>query len=110
MDLNHDVFLYTFSVDFLKQSPEGSVCLFTIKNPSFPDYISIFSFKKIREIFSNISFNFLSFNNLVMTESGVICCDIHQKYPYLLVIGKLQYSFVFVKSCKNFDLLQCRYV
>lgn len=23
----------------------------------------------------------------VTTESGVMCCDIHQKYPYLLVIG-----------------------
>lgn len=24
---------------------------------------------------------------LVTTESGVMCCDIHPKYPYLLVIG-----------------------
>lgn len=41
----HDVFrIYTFgmvfSVDFMKQLPEGLVCFFTIKNPSYPDYIS----------------------------------------------------------------------
>jgi len=29
------------SYDFLKQPNEGCVCLFTIKNPSYPDYISI---------------------------------------------------------------------
>ena len=22
-----------------------------------------------------------------MTESGVMCCDIHKKYPYLIVVG-----------------------
>lgn len=27
-------------VDFMKQTAEGYVCLFTIKNPSFPDYKS----------------------------------------------------------------------
>lgn len=30
----------SISVDFMKQLPEGLVCFFTIKNPSFPDYIS----------------------------------------------------------------------
>lgn len=59
----YDLFAVCFgSFDFMKQSPEGLVCFFTIKNPSFPDYI-------------------------ITTESGVICCDIHQKYPYLMVIG-----------------------
>lgn len=33
-------FFYIFAVDFMKQSAEGYVCLFTIKNPSFPDYRS----------------------------------------------------------------------
>nr|CAD7404017.1 unnamed protein product [Timema cristinae] len=50
-------------VDFMKQHPEGAVCLFTLKNPSFPEYICT-------------------------TDSGVVCVDIHPKYPYLMVIGK----------------------
>lgn len=25
--------------------------------------------------------------SIVVTESGVMCCDIHPKYPYLLAIG-----------------------
>lgn len=28
------------SDDFMKQTNEGYLCLFTVKNPSFPDYIS----------------------------------------------------------------------
>uniref|UniRef100_A0A1B0D676 Dynein intermediate chain 2, ciliary n=1 Tax=Phlebotomus papatasi TaxID=29031 RepID=A0A1B0D676_PHLPP len=35
--LYYDLFAVCF-VDFVKQSAEGSVCLFTMKNPSFPDY------------------------------------------------------------------------
>lgn len=31
---------FYIAVDFLKQGPEGAVCLFTVKNPSYPDYIS----------------------------------------------------------------------
>ncbi|XP_055698577.1 dynein intermediate chain 2, ciliary isoform X1 [Phlebotomus papatasi] len=61
--LYYDLFAVCFgSMDFVKQSAEGSVCLFTMKNPSFPDY-------------------------RIWTESGVMCCDIHVKYPYLLAIG-----------------------
>lgn len=53
LDIIHFTFLYyifvSFTlnqkicfiiVEFLKQSPEGAVCLFTVKNPSYPDYIS----------------------------------------------------------------------
>ncbi|XP_031620811.1 dynein intermediate chain 2, ciliary [Contarinia nasturtii] len=59
----YDLFAVCFGCfDFMKQLPEGLVCLFTIKNPSYPEYI-------------------------ITTESGVMCCDIHQKFPYLLVIG-----------------------
>ncbi|XP_065368147.1 dynein intermediate chain 2, ciliary [Calliphora vicina] len=50
------------SHDFMKQPSEGAICLFTCKNPSYPDYI-------------------------IMTESGVMCCDIHPKYPFLIAIG-----------------------
>ncbi|XP_058976572.1 dynein intermediate chain 2, ciliary-like isoform X2 [Musca domestica] len=59
----YDLFAVCFgSHDFMKQPSEGSICLFTVKNPSYPDYI-------------------------IMTESGVMCCDIHPKYPFLVAIG-----------------------
>lgn len=46
----------------MKPIQEGAVCLFTLKNPSFPDYICL-------------------------TDSGVMCADTHPKYPYMVVIG-----------------------
>lgn len=46
----------------MKPLPEGAVCLFTLKNPSYPDYIC-------------------------MTDSAVMCVDIHAKYPYMVVVG-----------------------
>lgn len=46
----------------MKPLPEGAVCLFTLKNPSFPEHIC-------------------------MTDSAVMCVDIHKQYPYMLVIG-----------------------
>uniref|UniRef100_A0A1Y1K8L0 Uncharacterized protein n=1 Tax=Photinus pyralis TaxID=7054 RepID=A0A1Y1K8L0_PHOPY len=49
-------------LDFMKPIKGGAICLFTIKNPSFPDYICI-------------------------TEAAVMCIDIHKKYPYMLVVG-----------------------
>ncbi|KAM7343034.1 dynein intermediate chain 2, ciliary isoform 1-T1 [Cochliomyia hominivorax] len=59
----YDLFAVCFgSHDFMKQPNEGSICLFTCKNPSYPDYI-------------------------IMTESGVMCCDIHPKYPFLIAVG-----------------------
>ncbi|XP_013111502.2 dynein intermediate chain 2, ciliary [Stomoxys calcitrans] len=59
----YDLFAVCFgSHDFMKQPSEGSICLFTVKNPSYPDFI-------------------------IMTESGVMCCDIHPKYPFLVAIG-----------------------
>lgn len=47
----------------MKPSTEGAVCLFTIKNPSYPEHIC-------------------------MTDSGVMCVDIHPKYPYMVVVGQ----------------------
>ncbi|XP_066471926.1 dynein axonemal intermediate chain 1 isoform X1 [Tiliqua scincoides] len=49
------------SYDFMKQS-RGMLLLYTMKNPSFPEYI---------------------FNS----ESGIMCLDIHPKHPYLIVVG-----------------------
>lgn len=59
----YDLFAVCFgSHDFLKQPNEGYLCLFTVKNPSFPDYI-------------------------IQTDCGVMCCDIHPSYPFLVVLG-----------------------
>lgn len=59
----YDLFQVCFGfLDFLKPTLEGAVCMFTLKNPSFPDYICI-------------------------TDSGVMCVDTHPKYPYMVVIG-----------------------
>nr|XP_060617128.1 dynein axonemal intermediate chain 1 [Anolis sagrei ordinatus] len=49
------------SYDFMKQS-RGMLLLYTLKNPSFPEYI---------------------FNS----ESGIMCLDIHVDHPYLIVVG-----------------------
>ncbi|XP_060136384.1 dynein axonemal intermediate chain 1 [Zootoca vivipara] len=49
------------SYDFVKQS-RGMLLLYTLKNPSFPEYI---------------------FNS----ESGIMCLDIHVDHPYLIVVG-----------------------
>ncbi|XP_054842127.1 dynein axonemal intermediate chain 1 [Eublepharis macularius] len=49
------------SYDFVKQS-RGMLLLYTLKNPSFPEYI---------------------FNS----ESGIMCADVHVDHPYLIVVG-----------------------
>ncbi|XP_026461255.1 dynein intermediate chain 2, ciliary [Ctenocephalides felis] len=59
----YDLFAVTFgSVDFLKQPEEGALALYTIKNPSYPEYIC-------------------------MTRHGAMCVDIHPTLPYLVVVG-----------------------
>ncbi|XP_074036746.1 dynein intermediate chain 2, ciliary isoform X2 [Leptinotarsa decemlineata] len=59
----YDMFAVCFGfLDYIKPLPDGAVCLFTLKNPSFPDYIC-------------------------MTDSAVMCADTHPKYPYMVVIG-----------------------
>lgn len=68
-------------MDFVKQANEGYVCLFTIKNPSFPDY---------KSELDSIGFYYQECHAIlvaVVTESGVMCCDIHPKYMYLICIG-----------------------
>lgn len=49
----NDSSLY-ISVDFMKQLPEGLVCFFTIKNPSYPDYISKYKYSLL---FKSAQFN-----------------------------------------------------
>lgn len=46
----------------MRQVTEGYLCLFTLKNPSYPEYIN-------------------------STESGVMCLDFHPQHPYLVVVG-----------------------
>ncbi|XP_053964921.1 dynein intermediate chain 2, ciliary [Anastrepha ludens] len=59
----YDLFAVCYgSHEFMKQPNEGAICFFTVKNPSYPDYI-------------------------ISTESGVMCCDIHPVYPFLVAIG-----------------------
>lgn len=63
----------------MKPVPEGAVGLFTLKNPSFPEHICV-------------------------TDSGVMCVDIHPKYPYMLVVGLYDGSVVVFNvqaSCKE---------
>ncbi|KAM9331073.1 dynein axonemal intermediate chain 1 [Gastrophryne carolinensis] len=49
------------SYDFMKQS-RGALLLYTLKNPSFPEYA-----------FS--------------TESSIMCLDFHREHPYLVAVG-----------------------
>ncbi|NXS62389.1 DNAI1 protein, partial [Brachypteracias leptosomus] len=49
------------SYDFMKQC-QGMLVLYTMKNPSFPEYV-----------FS--------------TESGIMCLDFHNDHPYLVAVG-----------------------
>ena len=53
--------IYYFSDDFLKQS-KGLICRYSLKNPSFPEYV---------------------YN----TVSGVMSVDVHPDYPNLLCAG-----------------------
>ena len=46
----------------MKMCTNGAVCLFTIKNPSYPEHVC-------------------------GTETGAMCMDIHKKFPYMVVVG-----------------------
>jgi len=57
-----DLFAVSFgSYDFMKQT-RGLVCLYSLKNPSYPDYI-------------------------YSVNSGVMCVDIHPHHPHLVAAG-----------------------
>ncbi|KAM6227455.1 dynein axonemal intermediate chain 1 isoform 2-T2 [Spheniscus humboldti] len=49
------------SYDFMKQG-QGMLLLYTMKNPSFPEYV-------------------------LSSESGVMCLDFHNDHPYLMAVG-----------------------
>ncbi|XP_006814057.1 dynein intermediate chain 2, ciliary-like [Saccoglossus kowalevskii] len=49
------------SYDFMKQT-QGMLCFYTMKNPSFPEYI-------------------------FPVDSGIMCLDMHPEHPYLAAVG-----------------------
>ncbi|KAL7286142.1 hypothetical protein TKK_0019585 [Trichogramma kaykai] len=64
----YDLFAVAFgSMSFNNPMPYGAVCLFTLKNPSYPEWIC-------------------------MTESPVMCVDFNPQHPHLIVLGTLDGS------------------
>uniref|UniRef100_W8AIE2 Dynein intermediate chain 2, ciliary n=2 Tax=Ceratitis capitata TaxID=7213 RepID=W8AIE2_CERCA len=75
----YDLFAVCYgSHEFMKQPNEGAICFFTVKNPSYPDYI-------------------------ISTESGVMCCDIHPTYPFLVAIGMYDGSVAVYNLREDFE-------
>ncbi|KAK9878543.1 hypothetical protein WA026_022440 [Henosepilachna vigintioctopunctata] len=59
----YDLFAVSFgSLDFAKPTKDGAVCIYTLKNPSFPDYIC-------------------------MTHSGAMSISTHPTFPYMMAVG-----------------------
>ena len=60
----HLFFSYYFADNFYDQESgsNGCVCIFSLKNPSYPEY-------------------------LCQAQSGVICVDIHSDHPHMLAVG-----------------------
>lgn len=52
-----------FAVDFTNQQKTGCLCLYSIKNPAYPEYG-------------------------VITESPIICLDVYKETPYLICVGE----------------------
>ncbi|CAH0590379.1 unnamed protein product [Chrysodeixis includens] len=58
-----DLFAVAYgSLDFTNQQKIGCLCLYSIKNPAYPEYS-------------------------VITESPVICLDVYKEIPYLVCVG-----------------------
>ncbi|XP_075981347.1 dynein intermediate chain 2, ciliary isoform X2 [Anticarsia gemmatalis] len=58
-----DLFTVAYgSLDFTNQQKTGCLCLYSIKNPAYPEYA-------------------------VMTDSPVICLDVYKEIPYLVCVG-----------------------
>ncbi|GLH08912.1 Dynein intermediate chain 2, ciliary [Gryllus bimaculatus] len=61
--VNQNIFDDIAQVDFMKSPPQGAVCLYTLKNPSHPEYV-------------------------FTTDAPVMCVDIHPAHPHLFVVGR----------------------
>ncbi|XP_041984626.1 dynein intermediate chain 2, ciliary [Aricia agestis] len=58
-----DLFAVAYgSLDFTQQQKQGCLCLYSIKNPAYPEYS-------------------------VLTDSPVICLDVYKETPYLICVG-----------------------
>ncbi|XP_013187744.2 dynein intermediate chain 2, ciliary isoform X2 [Amyelois transitella] len=58
-----DLFAVAYgSLDFQNQQNEGCLCMYSIKNPAYPEYA-------------------------VITESPIICLDVYKEIPYLVCVG-----------------------
>ncbi|XP_012551976.2 dynein intermediate chain 2, ciliary isoform X1 [Bombyx mori] len=58
-----DLFAVAYgSLDFTSQQKTGCLCLYSIKNPAYPEYA-------------------------VVTDSPVICLDVYKETPYLICVG-----------------------
>ncbi|CAB3228922.1 unnamed protein product [Arctia plantaginis] len=58
-----DLFAVAYgSLDFTNQQKNGCLCMYSIKNPAYPEYA-------------------------VITESPVICIDVYREIPYLYCVG-----------------------
>ncbi|CAG4946849.1 unnamed protein product [Colias eurytheme] len=59
-----DLFAVAYgSLDFTQQQKNGCLCLYSIKNPAYPEYA-------------------------VITESPIICLDVYHETPYLICVGR----------------------
>lgn len=64
MSYNWSSLHFSFAVDFTNQLKDGCLCLYSIKNPAFPEYS-------------------------VMTDSPIIALDVYKETPYMICIGKI---------------------
>lgn len=59
-----DLFAVAFgSLDFTQPQKEGCLCMYSVKNPAYPEYA-------------------------VITESPIICLDVFKETPYLICVGR----------------------
>ena len=59
----HDLFGVSYgSFDFYQKCQESMLCLFSLKNPSYPEYTC-------------------------KAHCGIMCLDIHDKYPHMVAVG-----------------------
>ena len=61
---NDTVWLFSISDNFYEQNEKtsGYVCLFSLKNPSYPEYVCY-------------------------SPCGVMCLDVNPKHPHMIVVG-----------------------
>ncbi|KAK9878542.1 hypothetical protein WA026_022439 [Henosepilachna vigintioctopunctata] len=78
----NDLFAVSYGfLDFVKPTKDGGVCVYTLKNPSYPDYICL-------------------------THTAAMCVSTHPVYPYMMAVGLVDgcvLVFNIQKSCKQYE-------